>query len=236
MINSYGIALLQRNEETGLYEVLIVQKRNTYAYVDFINQKFRTEEDLIHLFENMTNDEKFLILSLDFDKLYFKYSLMSESYLEVYATAIRAKYDGLKRKFEKNARRFKFKTLINIANKSIPELWELPRGRKLNISEAPINCAQREFFEETGISPDNYTQFGKSFTIVQDNIYSIQYFFALSIGVRPKLNIFNYHQVSEVKNIQFVPLKDFQFYNIYAKDKIKKVIQKFSKNHLKSYS
>ena len=231
MYYSFGIALIQKNGP--LYEILLTQKRNTYAFIDFINARYKSEEDLLTLFSKMTNDECFLILSLDFDKIYYRYTLISDSYSEAYALYKENRYAMLKKIFEKNARRYKFKNLMarampDVANE---ELWEIPRGRRALPDELPINCAQREFEEETEISPEKYTQTMESFTIIQDEIYEITYFFAISEAIIPRLNILNYLQISEVKDIRFVPLKDLYFYNIYAKDVIRYNVKKFIKAH-----
>ena len=73
MITSYGIALVKKNKlinNVNQYEILMIKKRLTYAYIAFVKGVYNknNENELLRMFNNMTVDEKFCIMSLNFNK------------------------------------------------------------------------------------------------------------------------------------------------------------------------
>jgi len=71
---SYGIACCRYNLDTKLPEVLMIKKRYTYAFFDFVFAKYKKNDDarLRSLFNQMSTQEKSEILRLDFDKLWIR--------------------------------------------------------------------------------------------------------------------------------------------------------------------
>ena len=69
---SYGIACCRYNLKTNLPEILMIKKRYTYAFFDFVFAKYKKKDDnrLRKLFNQMSIQEKAEILRLDFDKLW----------------------------------------------------------------------------------------------------------------------------------------------------------------------
>ena len=59
---SYGLMCFRY---TNKFEVLLVQRRISYGFYDFVIGKYNIQDmkKLTHLFNNMTNDEKITILS-----------------------------------------------------------------------------------------------------------------------------------------------------------------------------
>jgi len=141
-------------KEITTQKVFLVQRRNTIGLIEFIRGKYNVNNPdyIIKLFNMMTFDEKRMFREYDsFDML---------------RTII-----GLKREFnyrgEYNDAKTKYNTLrddprgnqINaLLDKSYtkwdsPE-WGAPKGRRSN-KEYDIECAIREFVEETGIKYKN---------------------------------------------------------------------------------
>ena len=141
-------------KEITTQKVVLVQRRNTIGLIEFIRGKYDVNKPdyIIKLFNMMTFDEKRMFREYDsFDML---------------RTII-----GLKREFnyrgEYNDAKTKYNTLrddprgnqINaLLDKSYtkwdsPE-WGAPKGRRSN-KEYDIDCAIREFVEETGIKYKN---------------------------------------------------------------------------------
>lgn len=161
---SYGIALCRYNIALSQYEVLMVKKRYTYCYVEFVLGHYNriSDDRLLYLFNNMTNEEKIVILSLDFGKLWYKIWLVDPE--SVYAPHDKrltpdelSRYNTCKKQFERaflcdggeRLRRLISKTRNN------GTVWEIPKGRA-HPQELPVDCAVREVEEETGIGSDAY--------------------------------------------------------------------------------
>lgn len=71
---SYGIACCRYNLLTKEPEVLMIKKRYTYAFFNFVFTKYKKNDDmrLRKLFSQMSIQEKADILQLDFDKLWIR--------------------------------------------------------------------------------------------------------------------------------------------------------------------
>ncbi len=246
-MKSYGIMLLGCDERAQT-TVLIAQKRNTYGYIDFINVRYNKNDNkrLQSLFDNMTIHEKLDILSLDFDRLMYKYNLINinaddkQIFSEGCELYKKKKFVEWKRKFEQNfcntAGRKRLKTLIN-SSSSIESMWDIPRGRKVNIREKDLNCAIREFYEETHIGPENYnilTDEQCVITQIDDGIEYIFYYYVAVCNVpnlQPKININNYLQISEVIDLKFEVLGKLCMYNLYSAEKIQDYLRRINKQY-----
>ena len=89
---SIGIAICRINQ--GVPEMLMVQNRVTYSYNEFILNKY-TSENILSLFDGMTVNEKCLLLSLDFEKIWY------HTWLNNYVSGKSDLYSKMKQKFEK---------------------------------------------------------------------------------------------------------------------------------------
>src|SRR5437016_6310321 len=72
---SYGIVLCRRNEISNKLEMLLVRKRFTYSFSDFVLGRYNRKsnsirESLFKLFSTMTPTEYQLVQTLDFDKMW----------------------------------------------------------------------------------------------------------------------------------------------------------------------
>jgi 8-oxo-dGTP pyrophosphatase MutT (NUDIX family) len=69
---AFGVACCRQNVKTGEYEILLVQKKHTYAFTRFVMEfdKYKTEKELLNIFDSMTILEKELISSFDYDILW----------------------------------------------------------------------------------------------------------------------------------------------------------------------
>src|SRR5689334_7953221 len=74
--NSVGVILCRRATPPGGIEILMIRKRYTYAFAEFVNGKYsiRTNaqrKKLTTMFNRMTIQELLNIMSLDFSKLWY---------------------------------------------------------------------------------------------------------------------------------------------------------------------
>jgi 8-oxo-dGTP pyrophosphatase MutT (NUDIX family) len=155
---SVGIILCRKKNEK--YEVLLVNKRYTYAYVEFvlgryprgdISKNINSVKYVNILLKGMTHEELLTLLSLDFNSIWYRVWLNCEH------------NDNY------NKKRYKFynsimvdggetftKLIMSIRQTSKQLLWEVPKGRHNSSKEEDLLCAIREFKEETYIDKKYY--------------------------------------------------------------------------------
>lgn len=143
-ITSYGIILFTFNE----YKVpkyLIVQRRDTIEYVDFVRGQYSYNDLKLYL-SRMTDDERWRIKNFNFDQLWEDLWINKEHriYKKCYVKA--------KQKFEQIYDNLE--SILDETKSTVNEpQWVFPKGKK-NIRENAIECARREFLEETRMSLD----------------------------------------------------------------------------------
>ncbi len=147
---------------------LMIRRKNSLSYVDFIRGKYDLNdyEYLHNTISMMTNEEKNNLLKKNFDELWG--DLWSSPTENIKKPVIfNQEYDESKNKFnklkdgymlQKNELLF-FVNFKKIIGKSLeryedPE-WGFPKGRR-NMNEKNIECAKREFQEETGMKENEY--------------------------------------------------------------------------------
>jgi 8-oxo-dGTP pyrophosphatase MutT (NUDIX family) len=156
-------------------EVLMVRRKDSISYMEFLRGKYDIlDSTYIHnLITNMTKDEQRRIVEIPFSHLW---SLLWGNGRDVNSQeCIEAK-----EKFEALDR-----GRLVYEHRSVydePE-WGFPKGRRMR-KETDIDCAVREFFEETNISRDSYTlcrnlQFSETFKGTNGVMYKHIYFIGL---------------------------------------------------------
>ena len=209
-IISYGIIIFKMND---IIETLMVQRKDSLTFVEFMRGKYdiEDEEKLINLLNNMSNYEKNKILERNFDDLWNELwgeHLVNKNNIKKNNQNIKRfqkEYHISKKKFEHYKHRMK-----NIIN-NVPKLykdteWGLAKGRRNNY-ENDIDCAKREFFEETDLCEKDITLLDcnpikERFLGSNGNRYEHVYYLAIfnsdkQININPN----NYNQITEIKNI-----------------------------------
>lgn len=218
VIHSYGIACGRVNDITKRIELIMIKRKTSYSFDDFLHERYdiNDEKRILQLLNHMSNDEKLDLLSLDYGRLWYRaYMVNPDSKFtpddKKLDHARQHKYNVLKKNFEKNFTIKNSSYLRSLINKSYQSecLWELPKGRKVHRNEHPINCAVREFYEETGISCDYYDILdGNNIEIafISGRIkYVYHYYLAYLIhNVNLKLDFSTNTQISEVSDIKWV--------------------------------
>lgn len=133
-------------------KLLMIRRKNSLNYIEFIRGKYETtdKEHLNKMFKFMTKEENCKITSFSFESMWndiWKETAKSKVYQKEFNMS-KLKFEELKSK--------NFHDLLNPDNQSIyqePE-WGFPKGRR-NISEKNLDCAIREFYEETNYSLTN---------------------------------------------------------------------------------
>lgn len=244
MITSYGIALVKKNKLTNIqnqYEILMIKKRLTYSFIAFVKGVYNknNENELLRLFNTMTVDEKFCIMSLNFNIMWYK-STLSIPYQNKFISKEISKYEKCKLKFEKNFLSDSGKKLLNIIkkSKSSKKIWEIPKGAT-NKNESNINAAIREFAEETNIKKNKYKILYDvtpiTYIFTDDNI-TYKYVYYIAVLLDPKYQLWldfkTNSNIMEITELKFFSLNELNLIGVNnkLKDCIKKIF-KIAKPH-----
>jgi 8-oxo-dGTP pyrophosphatase MutT (NUDIX family) len=139
----------------GKREYLMIRRKDTLGYIDFIRGKYFTHDKkyIINMMKQMTNDEKNKLIKYTFIELWislWKNSDLSQSSYKSEENNSSTKFNILKRNIIDG--KSEMTLLIDESNESetwiYPE-WGFPKGRR-NFSEKDYDCALREMNEETG--------------------------------------------------------------------------------------
>jgi 8-oxo-dGTP pyrophosphatase MutT (NUDIX family) len=203
---STGIACCRRQTKNDPYELLLVQRRTTYAFNEIILGRFklRNLSKIKFLIKNTTAEEQNELLTKNFEALWWRATrYKKEDDLEFYM----AKF----KKFDLAFNRIHDLNQLISQSSSILNYWEIPKGKHSSKKETDINCAVREFSEETNIPRNMYQiSFDPISYSYQDNnyIYNIKYypakcFYAPQLGfLRPT----DKSQVSEIVAIRWMTM------------------------------
>ena len=154
-IVSYGV-LCRRRQPRG-DRFLVVQRKDSFAFVEFMRGKYRVTdtEYLLRLFEGMTAKERAAIASSEFDDLW---NVLWNGFAK---TRSRPEYADASRKFERlrDAPGADIDWLLGSTSGKKEAEWGFPKGRRSASCESNVDCALRELHEETGIRPDQVRLF-----------------------------------------------------------------------------
>lgn len=230
IVTSYGVALVRNNKinNQNNYEILFIKKRLTYAYIAFIKGIYNrnNDNDILRLLDKMTIDEKFCIMSLNFNIMWYK-SALSLPFNNKYTTKEISKFEKCKNRFERSFLYDEGKRLLGLIkkSKSSKKIWEIPKGMN-NKNESSINAAIREFSEETNIKKNKYKLLYNiepiTHLFTDDNItYKYIYYIAILLDNKyhPFIDLKNHGSIMEISDIQF-----FNINNYLIIDKDSKII------------
>lgn len=230
-IKSYGIICYKKQGSKIYY--LMINRKDTISFVDFVSGKYDTFNlrYLRKLFANMCYREKKLIQEKSFDDLWKQLNMKNKYRYE----KARRKYNTLKNKLHKKTRQPLLNELLKIKPKYKEPEWGFPKGRKM-ISETELECAIREFNEETDIDQEiikintkkTYVEKYKAINGVE---YQTIFFLAeCKEKIKPNVNPKNRHQIKEIGDIQWnTYLQSLQKIRYYHKSRmnILKIINEY---------
>lgn len=235
-IISLGIIVVRYTPEL---QYLMIKRRNTLGYVDFIRGKYilSSIDYIQELFNVMTDNEINSILTTEFNILWADLWKKNEyQYRNEYANS-EMKYNDLKKGYFINNKLYNFDHFIK--NKTTlytePE-WGFPKGRR-NYNETDFKCALREWQEETGYNKNtiniitNLVPFSEIFIGTNNKAYKYKYYIGIMNSNIPKTNLYEKNEVSAVKWFNFTDaLNIMRPYNI-EKKKILKNLDNILKNN-----
>jgi 8-oxo-dGTP pyrophosphatase MutT (NUDIX family) len=154
----------------------------------------------------MSNSEKQRILNESFDKLWKDmWNDTPNSHYKNEENTSFKKFEALKNGISIDDKLVNIHDIINNSNTNWEETeWEFPKGRK-NFREKDLECALREFEEETGISSEliniveNILPFEETFIGTNLKAYKHKYFLAYIQDSSVDLNNFQKTEVSKLE-------------------------------------
>ena len=237
-ITSYGIILFRSNND-GL-QFLMIRRKDSFGFIDFIRGKYSPYNiyQIQNIVDEMSLSEKERILTEPFEKLW----------IEMWGETCNIQYKNEESVSSKKMDIIRNGvivddttiTLENIVHQStthwIEPEWEFPKGRRNN-KEKDLDCALREFEEETGISRnkisvvENILPFEEIFIGTNHKSYKHKYFLAYMNDLNEDLDNF---QVTEVSKIEWktynICLESIRPYNLEKKKlitNINKVLEEY---------
>jgi len=240
-IMSLGVILYK--VENGKIKYLMVQRRDTLGFVEFMRGKYNLENSkyIFELFKIMTESERIKILNNDFDYLW--QNLWMNKNLKKFQNEYnnsKKKFNILKKGIEIDNKKISLLIIHNSVNIywKTPE-WGFPKGRR-NLRETDLQCAKREFEEESGYTSESYVIHTELDPVIElfsgtNNIrYKHIYYIGRSLcDVNLTINKDNFNQASEISKIKWSEfdeaINSIRDYNIEKREVIKKVNELLSK-------
>ena len=241
-ITSYGIIVFRSSAE-GI-QFLMIRRKDSFGYIDFVRGKYSPHNltQLNIIIDEMSLDEKKRILTLPFEKLWSE--MWGDSNIQYKGEEIssKKKFESLKEGIVINDKLITLKDIVEMSKTEWKETeWEFPKGRR-NQKEKDLECALREFEEETGISKtdiiiiENVLPFEEMFIGSNHRSYKHKYFLALmeKMNDTNDQNYLNNFQKTEVSKLEWKTidncLESIRPYNLEKKElieNINKVLQEY---------
>jgi 8-oxo-dGTP pyrophosphatase MutT (NUDIX family) len=178
-------------------KLLLIQRKDTIGYTDFLRGKYN-KENIGLLFQEMTKHEQYSLLTCTFDELWDKLWINHNS------KTYKNEYNNAKYKFNSTDLQGYIQEYPSVYDNSE---FSIPKGRK-NVQEGNVQCAEREFYEETGYNASDYHPINIKNYIVEDfigtdNVRYKHYYYITKVYPCKIRNptIHNTLQMEEVKDI-----------------------------------
>lgn len=217
-IMSLGHLLFRIDDEVP--KILMVQRKDSLCYIEFIRGKYNLYNiDYIQILINKcTQEEKQNILTKPYETLWRELWLISDDSTEPLEST---EYLKGFNKFNKLSNGFlfqktnKFITIqyfVKNSNKAYSSTeWEIPKGRR-NKCESNLDCAKREFSEETNYIESDYKlikniqPFTEEFVGENGVRYKYIYYigYLINFDKLTAIDPQNINQYTEIKDIQWL--------------------------------
>ena len=238
-ITSYGIILFRMNSEL---EYLMIRRKDSFGYIDFIRGKYSLNNicQIQKCVDEMSMQEKSRIIQMSFDDLWR--DLWGKNSAPMYKseeTSSSKKFDALRTGVQTNDTTTV--TLEDIVKRSPTnweeQEWEFPKGRR-NQKENDMECALREFEEETGLKRDtielieNVIPYEEYFIGSNFKAYKHKFYLAYTKHVNHEVGTYQRSEVSKMKWMNIADcLHVIRPYNLEKKNilgNINKMLKRYS--------
>ena len=241
-ITSIGIISFKYNNVTNSMEYLLIQRNNSFGFVEFIRGKYPLYniQYIQTLINEMTTDEKIKLLTMNFEDLWsLLWGEYSNNQYRSEEISSKDKFELLKRGIKIRNNEFDIQSLIDSSNTLwVEPEWGFPKGRR-NYQEKDIDCGIREFMEETGYGIndfkliENIIPYEEIFIGSNIKSYKHKYYLAYMVNNNVSLETKKY-QRSEVRNMKWMSydeclniIRPYNLEKINIVKKINKVLQEY---------
>ena len=209
-ITSYGIILFRKIKDEIQY--LMIRRKDSFGYIDFMRGKYSPYNifQLQKIVDEMSILEKTRILAEPFDQLWIQmWGETSNVQYKNEELSSSKKMDLIRNGVIINDENVTLKSIVENSKTDWNETeWEFPKGRRNN-KEKDLECALREFEEETGISKnkinvvENILPFEEIFIGTNHKSYKHKYFLAYMEEEKEEMTDLEHYQVTEVSKIEW---------------------------------
>ena len=205
-ITSYGVVVF-RSSSNGL-QFLMIRRKDSFGFIDFIRGKYSPYNifQVQNIINEMSLTEKQLILTEPFEELWLNmWGNSSNIQYKNEEMSSSKKMETIKNGITVNEETIRLHDIVEKSPTKWSETeWEFPKGKR-NHKEKDIDCALREFEEETGISKskitviDNILPFEEIFIGTNHKSYKHKYFLAYMTDTEEILDNFQITEVSKIE-------------------------------------
>lgn len=164
---------INKNEDENENQYLMVKRKHTFGFIDFVRGKYsvNNKSHLMGMLNEMSLEEKDKIMKLEFFDLWnYLWGNSKANNVNKDEPTKNLNFDNEKKHAENKLKTLKEGVYLENDNYNLQQLidlsttswsepeWEFPKGRK-NMGENDIECAFREFVEETGYTYNNLLLF-----------------------------------------------------------------------------
>jgi 8-oxo-dGTP pyrophosphatase MutT (NUDIX family) len=216
-ITSYGTILFKITDQEIKY--LMIRRKDSFGYIDFLRGKYvlHNIEQIQNMFNEMSIGERDKIRTNNFEVLWKQMwgDILQNSQYKNEELSSQKKFDILKNGIQIGSKYASLESLINECTTTWKETeWEFPKGRR-NFQEKDLDCAMREFEEETGINKkdliviENIVPFEEIFIGSNHKSYKHKYFLAfMNTKEEDKIVSLHNYQQTEVSKMEWKSLEE----------------------------
>ena len=210
-ISSYGVIIFKMENNTRKY--LMLRRKDSFGYIDFIRGKYSiyNKIHIQNIINEMSVNEKCNLINYSFNELWNNLWMNRNFQLKNEEINSEKKYNILASVSMNQISCLQ--SLINNSTTNWQETeWEFPKGRR-NVNESDVECALREFKEETGIDKSevvliqNALTFDETFIGSNNKPYKHKYFLGTLKNQISYYNLDSF-QRSEVSKLDWKSLEE----------------------------